>query len=575
MDDADLSTPGLSPAPARDGDAYQVLARKYRPLTFASLIGQEAMVRTLTNAINQNRLAHAFVLTGVRGVGKTTTARIIARALNCVGGDGQGGPTISPCGVCGDCAAIAADRHTDVLEMDAASRTGVDDIREIIEGVRYKPASARFKVYIIDEVHMLSRNAFNALLKTLEEPPGHVKFIFATTEIRKVPVTVLSRCQRFDLRRVGAEDLARHFARIAENEGARVAEPALRLIGRAADGSVRDGLSLLDQAISMSDGEVDEAQVRSMLGLANRSQSFDLLEAVMKGGAPAALARLGSMYSDGADPSAILEDLLEIVHFLTRIKIVPAAADAPDVPEIERVRGKAMADGLAMPHLSRAWQMLLKGRREVDQAPSAIQAAEMVLVRLAYAASLPSPEDALKKLAETSADSQAPAPSPAPGAPGLGGPAQAPVPRAALHAGPVPEPLPDSVPRAAAKPAPPDFAAVAALADERKEGRLLADLVNNVHLIAFEPGRIEFRPAPRAPDDLAGRLAAFLMEETGMRWMVSVGNGQGLPTIAETRLAAKDAEKAEAAGHPMVRAVMDSFPGATLDEVRGIDLDKD
>lgn len=395
--------------PEAPQEEYRVLARKYRPTDFSTLIGQDALVRTLTNAIQSGRLAHAFMLTGVRGVGKTTTARIIARALNCIGEDGQGGETADPCGVCENCTAIAEDRHVDVIEMDAASRTGVDDIREIIEGVRYKPVSARFKVYIIDEVHMLSKNAFNALLKTLEEPPEHVKFIFATTEIRKVPVTVLSRCQRFDLRRIDMDTLGAHFKGIVEKEGASVTEGALSLISRAADGSVRDGLSLLDQAIAHTAGEVGETSVRDMLGLADRARTFDLLDAVMKGDVVGALDQLASQYDSGADPAQVLEDMLELVHWLTRIKVTPAAAQAPGVPEMERVRGSEMATGLSMAGLTRAWQMLLKGLSEVRMAPSALQAAEMILVRLMYGMELPSPADVLKKLQD------APAPSPTPG----------------------------------------------------------------------------------------------------------------------------------------------------------------
>lgn len=387
---------------AEPGASYQVFARKYRPSTFAELVGQDAMVQTLTNAIRADRLAQAYILTGVRGIGKTSTARIIARALNCIGPDGEGGPTAEPCGVCENCLAIAEDRHVDVLEMDAASRTGVDDIREVIDGVRYRPTTARFKIYIIDEVHMLSRHAFNALLKTLEEPPEHVKFVFATTEIRKVPITVLSRCQRFDLRRVDVEALKAHFADIAEKEGAKITDAALHLIARAADGSVRDGLSLLDQAVSHTDqtsgGEIGEDEVRSMLGLADRSQSFMLLEAVMAGDVAPALDLLDQLYKEGADPLAILEDLLEITHWLTRIKVVADAADAPEVPEIERVRGKDLEGRLSMAALARAWQMLLKGLQEVRLAPSPIQAAEMILVRLAHAAELPTPEEAIKSM---------------------------------------------------------------------------------------------------------------------------------------------------------------------------------
>ena len=385
--------------------AYQVFARKYRPSAFVDLIGQDVMVQTLTNAICKGRLAQAYILTGVRGVGKTSTARIIARALNCSGADGDGGPTPTPCGVCENCTAIAEDRHVDVLEMDAASRTGVDDIREVIEGVRYRPTSARFKIYIIDEVHMLSRHAFNALLKTLEEPPEHVKFVFATTEIRKVPVTVLSRCQRFDLRRVDTEMLKKHFAFVADSEGAQISDGALHLISRASEGSVRDGLSLLDQAVSHANpegGEIGEEEVRAMLGLADRLRSFLLLEETMAGNVSQALEILDQLYREGSDPLAILEDLLDITHWLTRIKIVPSAAQAIEVPEIERVKGRDLESQLTMATLARCWQMLLKGVDEVRLAPSPIQAAEMLIVRLAHTADLPTPEEVIRRIDESS-----------------------------------------------------------------------------------------------------------------------------------------------------------------------------
>lgn len=388
---ADPVAPGASAllAAGTGADGYRVLARKYRPTTFAELIGQEAMVRTLTNALASGRLAHAFMLSGVRGIGKTTTARIVARALNCVGADGTGGPTAAPCGQCAHCVAITADRHMDVIEMDAASRTGVDEIRELLDGTRYRPTSARYKIYIIDEVHMLSRNAFNALLKTLEEPPEHVRFVFATTEIRKVPVTVLSRCQRFDLRRIDADLLVAHLGDIARREGADASATALHLIARAADGSVRDGLSLLDQAIAHGEGTVEEDDVRRMLGLADRSVTFDLLDAAIRGNAAAALDLLAAQYRAGADPVEILTDLLELTHWLTRIKVVPDCVDAAGVPEAERVRGRSMAERLAMGEASRLWQMLLKGLGETRAAPSPVQAAEMVLIRIAYAARLP------------------------------------------------------------------------------------------------------------------------------------------------------------------------------------------
>src|SRR5689334_7535631 len=372
-----------SPFGARMNDAtpkaYRVLARKYRPATFADMIGQEALVRTLTNAIAGGRLAQGYMLTGVRGVGKTTTARILARAFNCIGPDGKGGPTATPCGQCRHCLAIAEDRHMDVIEMDAASRTGVGDIRELIEGVRYAPVEARYKIYIIDEVHMLSTQAFNALLKTLEEPPSHAKFIFATTDIRTVPVTLLSRCQRFDLRRVQATKLAGYYGKIAVAEGVKIAPAALALIARAADGSVRDGLSLLDRALALAEGEIGEQAVRDMLGLADRAQLFDLFDLLMKGEAAPALGLLGELYRSGADPALLLQDLLDLTHWLTRIKLVPDTADDPAASEIERKRGREFAGKLSLPVLARCWQMLLKGLSETQNAPAPLQAAEMAL----------------------------------------------------------------------------------------------------------------------------------------------------------------------------------------------------
>ncbi|MBV8538291.1 MAG: DNA polymerase III subunit gamma/tau, partial [Alphaproteobacteria bacterium] len=386
---------------------YRVLARKYRPQSFADLIGQEAMVRTLSNAIATGRIAHAFVLTGVRGIGKTTTARIIARALNCIGPDGKGGPTIAPCGVCEHCVGIAEDRHMDVVEMDAASHNGVDDIRDLTDGARYRPVKARFKVYILDEVHMLSKPAFNALLKTLEEPPEHVKFIFATTEIRKVPITVLSRCQRFDLRRIDQAVLAKFLASIAEKEGRKVEPAAAALLARAADGSARDGLSLLDRALAHVEGTVGEADTRSLLGLADRTQVFDLFESTMKGSAAQALTQLGETYRAGADPAIVVQDLLDVTHWLTRLKVAPDLAADPTVPEAERARGKTLAAGLPMAVLARTWQMLLKGLGEIQTASSPLAAAEMLLVRLAYAAELPTPAELAAGLAAAPAPGRA------------------------------------------------------------------------------------------------------------------------------------------------------------------------
>ena len=562
---------------------YRVLARKYRPADFSGLIGQEALVRTLTNAIKGGRLAHAFMLTGVRGVGKTTTARIIARALNCIGPDGSGGPTAEPCGVCDNCRAIAEDRHVDVIEMDAASRTGIDDIRELLDGVRYLPASARFKVYIIDEVHMLSDKAFNALLKTLEEPPEHVKFIFATTEIRKIPVTVLSRCQRFDLRRVAAEVLEKHFASVAQKESAVIAPEAIALIARAADGSVRDGLSLLDQAIAHGGGQVSTEQVRDMLGLADRARVFDLFEAVMKGDTKSALDQMANQYALGVDPAALLADLLEVTHWLTRVKLAPGGAADPGIPEAERVKGGALAAGLNMAALTRAWQMLLKGLGEVRGAPSPLQAAEMVLIRLAYATELPSPAEAIEQL-RGKPGTPPNQPSPSPGGGGGGGaPMRAMTEGAAAVAQPKPSNVPwntsepvaqiRSEPQGGVMPAPASFAELAALLTVRREAILAAHLRGDVHLVHYEIGRIEFRARPEAPANLATRLSRLLHDWTGRPWMVSLAQDAGDPTLREQEQEQRIRQKQDAEALPLVQAVLAAFPGAKVETVRDLSVE--
>ena len=536
---------------------YRVLARKYRPSNFGDLVGQDALVRTLKNAITSGRIAQGYMLTGVRGVGKTTTARIIAKALNCVGLDGKGGPTPEPCGVCVNCTAIAEDRHVDVLEMDAASRTGIDDIRELLEGVRYRPTSARYKIYIVDEVHMLSDKAFNALLKTLEEPPEHVKFIFATTEIRKVPVTVLSRCQRFDLRRIESEKLQGLFGEVSKKEGAKVADGALALIARAADGSARDGLSILDQAISQAAGQVvTEEAVRDMLGLADRVIVFDLLEAIMRGDVKASLALLANQYAAGASPVVVIQDLLELVHWLTRLKVAPEGAADPALAEAERKRGAAMSEALGMAVLTRAWQMLLKGLTEVRSAPMPLQAAEMVMVRIAYAADLPSPADALKTLENGAhVPVRAPASAPAPSSP-----------RPTSQGGAARAVVPDAVPVAetTALAAPQTFAEVAALFEQKKYAMLAAQLKHNVHLVRFDQGVIEFNTDKNASKDLAGQVSTHLRDWTGQRWMVSVVNAAGAATLHE-----QEVEHAKA--DPLVRSLLDAFPGATISAIRNVD----
>jgi DNA polymerase-3 subunit gamma/tau len=555
-----------------DTPKYQVLARKYRPETFADLVGQDAMVRTLKNAFAADRIAQAFIMTGIRGTGKTTTARIIAKGMNCIGIDGQGGPTTEPCGKCENCVAIMEGRHVDVMEMDAASRTGVGDIREIIESVHYRAASARYKVYIIDEVHMLSVNAFNALLKTLEEPPEHVKFIFATTEIRKVPVTVLSRCQRFDLRRIEPEDQIGLLRKIATAEKAEITDDALALITRAAEGSARDAQSLLDQAISHGAGETSADQVRAMLGLADRGRVLDLFDMILKGQAADALHELSGQYADGADPMAILRDLAEIAHWVSVIKITPDAAEDPTVSPDERTRGIAMADALAMRVLTRLWQMLLKALEEVAMAPNAMMAAEMAIIRLTHVADLPSVEELVRRL-----DKETP-PS---GGPGGGGPRAAPAVNTAVQSSAVTATHSSpSGPSASAGGAVlavandealahyPTFEHIVELIRRHRDVKLLVEVETGVRLAAYQPGRIEFVPATGAPHDLAQRLGSRLQAWTGNRWAVTLVNEGGGETIAEMRDIETNALRDKAQAHPLVQAVLMKFPGARITDIR-------
>ncbi|MEQ8441009.1 MAG: DNA polymerase III subunit gamma/tau [Alphaproteobacteria bacterium] len=565
-----LDAPEQPRAPAgggKSGSGYLVLARKYRPKTFDELIGQDALVRTLSNAIETGRIAQAFMLTGVRGVGKTTTARIVAKALNCVGPDGTGGPTIAPCGECANCRGIAEDRHVDVIEMDAASHNGIDDIRDLIDGVRYRPVSARYKVYVLDEVHMLSKPAFNALLKTLEEPPEHVKFVFATTEIRKVPVTVLSRCQRFDLRRVPVDRLIAHFQDIAGKEQVTIEDEAVGMVARAADGSVRDGLSILDQAIALSTGTVTAEQVRDMLGLADRNRIFDLFDLAMKGDAAPALALLEDMYHTGADPAVVIEDLLEITHFLTRAILVPDALDRPTTAELERTKGREMAGALSLPILARAWQMLLKGLSEVRAAPVPFQAAEMVLIRLIHAADMPTPGDLVAKLKDASGVSEGPS-APTGGGGGGGGPMASAIGRPAVVAR---AETPQAEPQAQARPAVEikSFLDLVALLEQKREALLATHLKRDVHLVRLEPGRLEIRPGPHAPRDLHGNLGKVLGTMTGTRWIVSLSNEEGAPTLAEQEEAAEQERRSRAESDPLVQAIKSAFPEAQITRVAG------
>jgi DNA polymerase-3 subunit gamma/tau len=567
MDEIEAPSLGLDPPSGpRRGEAYRVLARKYRPQDFTGLIGQEALVRTLTNAFATGRIAHAFMLTGVRGVGKTTTARIIARALNCVGADGKGtAPTIHPCGVCEPCIAIAESRHLDVQEMDGASNNGVDEVRQIIDSVRYAPAAARYKVYIIDEVHMLSKAAFNALLKTLEEPPPHVEFIFATTEIRKVPVTILSRCQRFDLRRIETEVLVTHLADIAAKENVAIERAALSLIARAAEGSVRDALSLLDQAIAHEqDKTIDAESVRAMLGLADRGRILDLFEKAMQGDIASALGDLNELYDRGADPLVIMQDLLEITHFLTRLKVAPAAEGFFDGGSNEAKRAGELAARLPVSALTRAWQLLLKGLLEVRDAARPITAAEMALVRLAYAADLPPTEKLVRELMDGATARPAAGATPPRTAPS--GPTTARGEAVAMQALPKRE-MAEQEPITEAPPLH-TLADVAALAAAKGAQMLKVHIENHVHLVRLESGQIEFRPSANAPRTLAGDLAQKLKEWTGVRWVVTVAREGGEPTLAEQRKATHAAKLEAVAQEPLVRAVLDRFPGAEIVAVR-------
>ena len=532
---------------------YVVLARKYRPQNFEDLLGQDALVQTLTNAIKNNRLHHAYILTGIRGVGKTTTARLIAKALNCTGLDGKGGPTIHPCGVCENCKAIAAGRHIDVMELDAASRTGVDDIREILDGVRYKPTNARYKIYIIDEVHMLSKNAFNALLKTLEEPPAHVKFIFATTEIRKVPVTVRSRCQRFDLQRLTIEDLTKLFNKIVAAENLKAEDEALHMIAKAADGSARDGLSLLDQAISLGAGVVKTDIVKEMIGLADRSQTFELFEKLVLGDTKETIIKLQEQYKNGANPTTLLQDLINITHLLAKTKLVPSFVNDPSLSEAEKELCQRLGAKVSIAVLSKMWQMMIKGLGELQVAPVQIDALEMILIRIAYSASLPTPYELLndvKKNSNLSLSRPAAAATSAP----------APDFRAAPAAEPDSE-LSDT----------PKFQAFDRLTDlvnylEQKKMPLAEyALKNDVSVSEFSNGFIKMTVSEKIHPDFILNLHKILTEATGLTWKIELSRGALGVTLADLERAAEEEEKRNIMEYPLVKAIMAEFKGAKIE----------
>lgn len=559
--------PENDPTDAIDGsmnDEYEVLARKYRPKFFSDLIGQDVIVRTLRNAFSTGRVAHAFLLTGVRGVGKTTTARIIARALNCTDKEtGKSNSAIEPCGKCGNCMAITEGSHVDVLEMDAASRTGVDDIRELIEGVRYLPTLGQFKIYIIDEIHMLSVNAFNALLKTLEEPPPRVKFIFATTEVRKIPVTVISRCQRFDLRRVDEEKLTEHFAIISDAEKARFDPEAMSLIVRAADGSVRDGLSLLDQAISHASGEVINLElVREMIGLADHARLCDLLEELLKGEIASALSMAKEQYYAGADPLVMVQDLLTITHWLTMLKVEKTASQVLGAPQIDLRRGQVIAENIGIGKLTRLWQMLLKGYGEIEISSSPFQATQMLLVRLGFASELPNSVDLVRKIADSKhhprqntegslekSRSTKEEVQEANGENSKSGIMEASEPAADSHI-------------------PQNFSEVVQLFADKGEMRLFTYLQDHVHLISFSVGQIKLRLGPNAPQELSASLAKYLYDWTGLRWGVLMSDAPGDPTLAEQALEQENKKKVEASNRPEVKALLEAFPGAEVTKVK-------
>ena len=544
---------------------YVVLARKYRPQNFEDLLGQDALVQTLTNAIQNNRLHHAYILTGIRGVGKTTTARLIARALNCTGADGKGGPTIHPCGVCDNCKAIAAGRHMDVMELDAASHTGVDDIRELLDSARYAPTNARYKVYIIDEVHMLSKGAFNALLKTLEEPPAHVKFIFATTEIRKVPVTILSRCQRFDLQRLSVETLTQLFTKILANENIPAGTEALDIIAKAADGSARDGLSLLDQAIVLSNGNINTDVVKKMLGLADRSQTLTLFENLVNGNMEAVLKDISEQYTNGATPMIVLQDLINITHDLAKVKIIPALLNSTSLSEIEKKTFATLSTSCSLAVLSKIWQMLIKGISEINMAPSAVEALEMILLRVAYSASLPTPYEILNEVKKNS---------------DLAGTNSVYSGQSALLQNSAAA-VPVSVPPSGTEKKNDLTATVSAgetsgfntvedllrYLEGTKKALIEYSIKHDVCIREFSDGHIAMNIAPSIHQDFIMNLHKLLSEATGRQWEIEIIKGDLGETIADKEKSAAEATKKNVSEYPLVKKILEEFKGAKIETV--------
>jgi DNA polymerase-3 subunit gamma/tau len=581
--------PNTGTAPDQSATPYRVLARKYRPSTVDELIGQESLVQTLSNALAMGRLAHAFILTGLRGIGKTTTARIIAKGLNCIGADGNGQPTLTPCGVCTHCTDIASSRHVDVMEMDAASNTGVDDVRDIIDGVHYAPLSARYKIYIIDEVHMLSRNAFNALLKTLEEPPESVKFVFATTEIRKVPVTVLSRCQRFDLRRVETDRMADHLKMIADKEAIHIEDAALKRLARAAEGSVRDALSLLDQAAALTSNQIEDNAVAAMLGQAGRMDAIQIVKAALMGQADQAMAGLDNAIKSGAEAIMIIADMLDYIHMASRIA---AGGSITDLPESEQAELDHMAKDITLSRLARAWQIMLKGHGEVNLAPDPHAAADMVLIRLAHVANMPTPGDLVKKLKDVTPDmlasstpaSSAPVSSTSVSSTSVSStlaeqwpdqdmpPPMADMPdHMADHMAPAPSapssPQLASPQLASPQPVPENMIQMAQIFEDHGELKLASYLRTRIRPVLLEAGRFEFSADRPLDESVPGQIGYFLTEWTGMRWMVSVATQSGSDTLDEIEHAQKQAIRDSLAADPIVKSAMDTFPDSTIHSI--------